>query len=112
MYLYSIGQGRNDILPPMPTKSLDYSSWPLETFGSMYANFGPLGLLFGMAIVGLVIGWFYKKMVMSDCNFFYIMMYIQVLFAFELSTLRIVQIIISFVIIYILSILIKFNYYV
>lgn len=107
MYLYSIAQGRGDINPPMPAKSLDYTSWPLETFGSMYANFGPLGVLLGMLIVGLVIGWFYNKMVTSNYDFFYIAMYIQVLFTFEMSTLRIVQVLISFVILKILSVILN-----
>lgn len=107
MYLYSIGQGRRNIKPVMPTKSLDYTSWPLETFGSMYANFGPLGVLLGMLLVGLVIGWFYKKMVLSNFNFFYIAMYIQILFTFEISTLRIVQIIISYILLNMLSLFIN-----
>lgn len=97
MYLYSIAQGRSDVRPVMPTKSLDGTSWPLETFGSMYANFGFLGVIFGMALLGLVIGWFYKKMIREGYSFLWLIMYIQVLFTFELSTLRIFQTFLTFV---------------
>lgn len=97
MYLYSIAQGRSDVHPVMPTKSLNGTSWPLETFGSMYANFGFVGVLGGMLILGLVIGWFYKKMILENFSFLWLTMYIEVIFTFELSTLRIFQTFLTFI---------------
>ena len=97
MYLYSIAQGRPNIKPTMPAKSLDGTSWPLETFGSMYANYGIPGVLIGMFILGLIIGWSYKKMVKSQFGFLWLLMYVNVLFTFELSTLRIFQIILLYI---------------
>lgn len=91
MYLYSICQGRTDIMPVMKTSSLNGSSYPLETFGSTYANFGVFGVIIGMVFLGIVIGYFYKKLEKSNYNLFYIIIYAQVIFGFELSTLRMFQ---------------------
>lgn len=97
MYLFSIAHGNTDIRPVMPANELDGTSWPLETFGSMYANFGSFGVLVGMIVLGLVIGWSYKKMIVSDFSFLWLIMYVNVLFTFELSTLRIFQVFLAFV---------------
>ena len=60
MYLYSLAHG-NKVNPPMPIKDLDETSWPLETFGSMYANFGFIGVVMGMLLLGCVISYTFKK---------------------------------------------------
>ena len=97
MYLYSIAHGNTSIKPVMPARMLDGTSWPLETFGSMYANFGPIGVIIGMIILGLIIGWSYKKMIDSNYSFLWLLMYVTILFSFELSTLRLFQVFISFI---------------
>lgn len=91
MYLYSICLGRDDIIPPMATRSLNLSSYPIETFGSMYANFGIIGLLIGMFILGRIINRSYRRLEKRNYRVVDIIVYIQVLFAFELSTLRMFQ---------------------
>ena len=96
MYLYSIAHG-NSVVPPVPTKDLDGTSWPLETFGSMYANFGFIGVVVGMLLLGCTISYTFKKMVYSNYQFKYVIFYIIMLFTFEISTLRIVQAVIAFV---------------
>ena len=90
-YLYSIALGRGDIVPPMPFSQLDGSSYPLETFGSMYANFGVAGLLVGMVLLGYLYGRVYTKMQTSSYSLFWIVLYTQVMFTFQISTLRIFQ---------------------
>jgi hypothetical protein len=90
-YLYSICSGRTEITPPMPYSSLDGSSYPLETFGSMYGNFGIVGLLLGMLLLGIIIGSAYRYMCNNNYSFFSIILYTQVIMTFELSTLRIFQ---------------------
>lgn len=90
-YLYSICQGRSDIIPPMPFNQLNGSSYPLETFGSMYANFGTIGLLAGMFALGVVYGMAYKKMKSTSFNVLWVIFYIQVIMTFQFSTLRIFQ---------------------
>ena len=92
MYLYSICIGRQDIIPIMPARSLNLSSYPLETFGSMYANFGVIGLLIGMFLLGKIIKFFYRRLINNGCQIIDIILYTQIVFCFELSTLRIFQI--------------------
>lgn len=91
MYLYSICMGREDIMPLMPTSSLNTTSFPLETFGSMYANFGGLGVVIGMILLGMIINWAYKRMIQNGCRFVDVVIYTQILLSFELSSLRIFQ---------------------
>ncbi len=91
MYLYSICQGRTDIFPVMRTSALNGSSYPLETFGSTYANFGVFGVFIGMFLLGVVISFFYRKMQKSGYSIFSIIVYSQVVFEFQFSTLRMFQ---------------------
>lgn len=97
MYLYSICMGRQDIMPVMATRSLNLSSYPLETFGSMYANFGFMGVLIGMIILGHIINRTYKRIEKNNYRVLDIIIYAQMLFGFELSTLRIFQILEIFI---------------
>lgn len=90
-YLYSICQGRTDIVPPMPFNELNGSSFPLETFGSMYSNWGFCGVIFGMILLGGIYGYAYRKMQNSSYNFFRVVIYTHIIFNFQLSTLRIFQ---------------------
>lgn len=90
-YLYSICQGRTDIMPPMSFSELNGSSLPLETFGSMYANWGLLGLIFGMILLGGIYGYAYRKMKKNSYSLFSVVIYTQIIFTFQLSTLRIFQ---------------------
>lgn len=109
MYLYSIAHG-NIVTPPMPTKALDGTSWPLETFGSMYANFGFIGVIVGMLLLGCIISCAFKKMVCSNYQFKYVIFYIIILFTFEISTLRIVQAFVAFVMLSLVQFVIKRKY--
>lgn len=104
MYLYSICQGRNDIFPIMRTSDLNGSSYPLETFGSTYANFGTIGLIIGMLLLGIIINSFYSRLQKSRYSFFSIIIYSRIIFDFELSTLRLFQLFQAMVIV---SIIIK-----
>lgn len=90
-YLYSICKGRTDIVPPMPFNQLNGSSLPLETFGSMYANFGVIGLFIGMTILGVIYGYSYRKMKRNFYSLFSVVIYTQIIFTFQLSTLRMFQ---------------------
>lgn len=109
MYLRSIALGVN-ARPPMPAKSLDGSSWPLETFGAMYANFGPLGVICGMFLLGIILSLWYKKMIKNNFKFKYLIFYVMLLFTFEISTLRIVQLIMSFVLLSFVQFIIEKKY--
>ena len=96
MYLYSISRG-HEVVPVLPTRELDGSSFPLETFGSMYANFGVIGVIIGMIILGAIIGYCFRKMKRKEYALIYILIYTQAVFNFQLSTLRIFQLLITIV---------------
>lgn len=101
-YLYSIAKGRSDVEPPMSFKELDVSSLPLETFSSMYANFGVIGVIFGSLLKGVVIGYFYRKMRFYGRRLFPVYAYTIVLFGFELATLNIFQVFYSIAIMFVI----------
>lgn len=103
MYLYSICQGRTDIFPVMKTSALNGSSYPLETFGSAYANFGIIGLFLAMIFLGVIINYFYRKLKKSNYSLFSIIIYAQVIFGFEFSTLRIFQLFQTIVIVWMMT---------
>ena len=107
MYLYSIANGREGLCPPIPARELDGSSWPLETIGAMYANFGSLGVSIGMWLVGIILGKVYNKMIKTNYSFLFVIFYTLMLFTFELSSLRIVQLIMAFVILSVIQITIN-----
>ena len=75
----------------MPFNQLNGSSLPLETFGSMYANFGVIGLFIGMTILGVIYGYSYRKMKRNSYSLFSVVIYTQIIFTFQLSTLRMFQ---------------------
>ena len=110
MYLYSIAHSAKNIQPPMPTGKLNGSSWPLATFGAMYANFGPIGVIVGMLLLGIIISYFYRKMQLSDYQFKYVIFYTIILFTFEISTLRIVQVVSALVLLSLIQFVIDKKY--
>ena len=109
-YLYSICKGRLDIVPPMSFRELNGSSLPLETFGSMYSNFGIIGLIIGMILLGMIYNYFYHKMSDENFSLFYTIMYIQIIFTFQLSTLRIIQLFICATMLWFFTIIEKYTF--
>lgn len=67
------------------------SSWPPETLGNGYMNFGIVGVSIFAFILGNIYCWFYRKLQNSTSNnrLYYLVMYPYVLFAFHLTNLRI-----------------------
>lgn len=107
MYLYSICQGRESIIPPMSVKELNGSSYPLETFVSMYANFGLIGLFIGMFLLGVILQKIYYKMERSNYSLKWILLYCAIVIEFQLSTLRIFQFFIAYILLTGIDIFIK-----
>ena len=111
-YLYAISLGRNDIDPPMSFKELNVSSLPLETFGSMFANFGPVGVVLGSLIKGMIIGYIYSKIKAAKKNYLLaIYAYIIMIFNFELATLNIFSVITSILLMFLLLSVINLKSY-
>jgi oligosaccharide repeat unit polymerase len=90
VYLRTIAEGYNPV-PPTAYSDLYQSSWPPETFGVMYMNFGFLGVILGMYILGAIYRFIYEYMNRSSFSLYSIIIYGIVLFSFHLSNLRIVQ---------------------
>lgn len=90
MYIRSLAAGMQ-VKPSLAAKKLYQSSWPPETFGAMYMNFGVLGVFFGMVLLGYIYRKAYVYMIKSNCSFISIIVYGNILLNFHLSNLRIVQ---------------------
>lgn len=106
MYIYSMALGRENVRPPMTSNELNLTSYPLETFGSMYANFGSIGIIFGYGALGYVIKRIYRRAVLRP-NFFTLHCYLLTFLTLELSVLRLVQFCQSVVITYFIFLIIK-----
>lgn len=107
MYLYSISLGRADIEPIMATSALNTSSFPLETFGSMYINFGITGIVLGSILLGCIISYFYNNMKRKNYSFLSVLLYIDIVINFELSTLRIMQFLTYFILTFLVDIIVN-----
>lgn len=90
VYVRSIAEGMN-VEPNTSRQYLYKSSWPPETFGAMYMNFGIMGLIIGFMFIGFIYKQLYILMKKSNFSFIYIYIYSYIIMNFELSNLRIVQ---------------------
>ncbi len=90
VYVKSLVEGMN-IAPNAPYTTLYKSSLPPETFGNMYLNFGFIGVLIGMFLLGLIFRQSYEYMIKNEYNLFSILIYANIIISFQLSNLRITQ---------------------
>lgn len=90
VYLRSIAAGY-DVEPDSPYNKLFQSSWPTESFGSLYMNFWIPGLFIGMFFIGFIYRTLYEYMILSKYDFFSTMLYGFMIINFEFSNLRIIQ---------------------
>lgn len=90
MYIWNLLIG-NDVKPSTPVNQMHNSSWPLNTTGMMYANFGIIGIVIGMVIMGYIYSYTYYLVVRSNKCIFALTLYFYILFRFEISNLYIVQ---------------------
>lgn len=91
VYLRTIAEG-HAVVPGTAFRRLYASSWPLETFGAMYANFWAPGVVLGMFLLGVVYNTAYRYMQRSRYTLYSILLYGLILSQFHLSNLRIVQV--------------------
>jgi hypothetical protein len=90
MYLRTLADGQH-VRPSMPRESLYQSSWPPETFGTMFMNFWIPGVIVGLFLLGVVYRTAYEYMKRSDYSLFSVLVYGHVMVNFHFSNLRIVQ---------------------
>lgn len=89
VYIRTLLEGR-EVNPNDSFKNLYPSSWPPETFGNGYMNFGIMGVLIFNFVLGYIKGVIYNIMIKNRL-FIYIFIYSYTLINFEISNLRIVQ---------------------
>lgn len=89
-YIRTIAEGV-PVSPQTPYNRLFQSSWPPETFGSMYMNFSVLGVFLGMYLLGIIYSASFVYMSKSNYSLFSILVYGNIILNFQLSNLRIVQ---------------------
>jgi oligosaccharide repeat unit polymerase len=90
VYIRSLVEGWS-VKPPMPFNELYPSSWPPETFGSGYINFGFMGVVFFFFLKGLISGVLFRWA--RARAFAPIPLFLMIYFCvnFHLSNLRLVQ---------------------
>ena len=90
VYLRTIAAGY-EVSPNTSYNQLYQSSWPTESFGTLYMNFWIPGLFIGMYLIGVLYRILYDYMINSKYDFFSTMLYGFMVINFEFSNLRIVQ---------------------
>lgn len=92
VYIKSLVEGMS-VEPNTPYRLLYQSSLPPETFGNMYLNFGVLGIIIGMFLLGLIYKKAYDYMLETNHSLFSILIYANIIISFQLSNLRITQLV-------------------
>lgn len=90
VYVRTMVEYNNYLVPSIPFNQLYPSSWPPETFGNLYMNFLFPGVFLGMFILGMIYRFFYDLAVTRK-NIFFVATYASCIFVFHFSNLRIVQ---------------------
>lgn len=93
VYIRTLYQGWN-YYPPTNFDRMYPSSWPPESFGNGYLNFGPLGVIGFFLIRGLVVGFCFAVCRSKQYAPAYYFLALFAVFNFHLTNLRIVQFII------------------
>lgn len=90
VYLYAMANGHR-AEPGMPSDDLPGVGWPPETLGIGYANFHLPGVVAFMFALGAIYRGAYGYLLRSRKSLYAILMYQATLFGFQLSNLRISQ---------------------
>lgn len=75
------------------------NSFPFSSQGSMYANFGILGIIYGSILISLLYAYIYRVLKESDYDIFMIFIYQIVIYKFAFSSKNITQSLIMIVLI-------------
>ena len=89
LYIFNLYHGMS-VEPPMITDQNTKFCTP-RTFGNGYLNFGILGVLIFFSIKGALVGLAYKVMIVSRNNPILMYIYFYMIFAFQLSNLKIFE---------------------
>jgi oligosaccharide repeat unit polymerase len=93
VYIYNLFLGRG-VEPPLPLAFMAHNSWPPRTFGNGYMNFGIIGVIFFFMIQGYLTGKFYYIAKYYHFHAIPLFLYLLIIFSFQISNLKIAEIII------------------
>ncbi len=82
----------NQVRPGMSVDKMVLNSLPPSTFGAMFMNFGEAGVLLGMTVLGLIMGFSYRMMRQKK-SFFWVILAIFMVSSFQISNLKIVTLV-------------------
>ena len=92
-YFWNIVKHQKDYRPSTPRRELSAGSWPIENFGFGYANFLMPGIIIAFFLQGLCFSFFYSLLKNEIYNPVLLYGYVLVIFSFNFSNLRLVQVI-------------------
>jgi hypothetical protein len=93
VYFYNIAMQNSEYAPPTTRSKMDLVSLPIENFGFGYANFLIPGIILAFFMLGIVYKWAYNLFIKSGKNPIILFLYMDVLFNFNFSSLRIINLI-------------------
>lgn len=91
-YFWNIVKHQKDYRPSTPRAQLTEGSWPIENFGFGYANFLLPGVMAAFFLQGICFSFFYSLLKNEIYNPVLLYGYVLVLFSFNFSNLRLVQV--------------------
>lgn len=90
VYIYNLFLGR-PVSPPTPMEVMSWNSWPADTFGNGYMNFGVAGVIGFFFIRGLLISAAYNISRNAGHPPALLLIYLWMAFGFQISNLKITQ---------------------
>lgn len=93
VYIYNLYLGQF-VSPPLSPDLMVANSWPPRTFGNGYMNFGLPGVLIFFFIQGLIIALIANRLTEAKNNPVWIFIYLLSVFSFQISNLKIAEMII------------------
>lgn len=107
VYFRSVVADNVHYKPPVARSRMNKTSWPIENFGFAYANFLIPGVIIFFFLQGIVFKIVYNFAITSRMNPVSLFFYVFVLFNFNFSNLRLVQLV--FILIIVVPSYIVFN---
>lgn len=109
VYVYNLFLGRA-VYPPMSLDYMYHNSWPANTYGNGYLNFGLPGIILFFFIKGAITGLAHRMCINTNLSVFFVFIYLFIVFAFQVSNQRITELLVILVgssVIYIISSIIR-----
>ncbi len=88
VYFKSIVKYKENFAPPLPRKDLSKISWPTENFGVAYANFLMPGIVVMFFLQGIIFSLAYRAVIKNAYHPVLIMLYVEIIFNFNFSSLK------------------------